>query len=104
MPVSAWEDDPESVANPQPIERPVPDLSVGPFSFTMQAPVDPIPPPDIYQADTTNFRIWAASEAARRGADFWTGIFQAAGLGGTTFQPGAPLPIILDEGLDLNAF
>jgi hypothetical protein len=104
MTVATWEDDPESVENPQPIQRPDPNLSAGPFSFTMQAPVDPLPPPDVYNVGTVNFRIWAASEAARRGADFWTGIFQGAGLGGKTWQPGAPLPIILDEGLDLNAF
>ena|SRR5271165_689552 len=104
MPVAAWEDDPASVPNPQPIQRPVPDLSAGLLSFTMQAPVDPLPPADVYDAGTLSFRIWAASEAARRGADFWTEIFQAAGLGGRTWQPGAPLPIILDEGADLNAF
>ncbi|HTW64789.1 MAG TPA: hypothetical protein VME17_09255 [Bryobacteraceae bacterium] len=104
MPIAAWEDDPNSIPNPQPVQLPNPDLSTGPFSFTMQAPVDPLPPPDIYSPGTLNFRIWAASEAARRGADFWTGIFQAAGLGGKTWQPGEPLPIILDEGPDLNAF
>ncbi|MBV8139844.1 MAG: hypothetical protein JO121_30045 [Deltaproteobacteria bacterium] len=104
MPVLAWEDDPASVSNPQPIQRPVPDLNKGPFSFTLQAPTVPLPPPDIYDVGTLNFRIWAASEAARRGADFWTGIFQGAGIGGKSWQPGAPLPIILDEGLDLNAF
>jgi len=103
MPVNAWEDDPASVPNPQPIQRPDPDLSVGPFSFIMKA-VDPVPPPDLFDVGTPNFRIWAASEAARRGADFWTGIFQKTGLGGKTWQPGAPLPIILDEGVDLNAF
>jgi hypothetical protein len=103
MPVNAWEDDPASVPNAQPIQRPDPDLSIGPFSFVMQAS-DPIPPPALYDVGTANFRIWAASEAARRGADFWTGIFRETGLGGRSFQPGATLPIILDEGLDLNAF
>jgi hypothetical protein len=104
MSVAAWEDDPASVQNPNPIERPVPDLTVGPFSFVMNAPVDPLPPADIYDVGTVNFRIWAASEAARRGADFWAQIFEVAGLGARTWEPGAPLPIILDEGADLNAF
>ena len=102
MPISSWEDDPASVPNPQPIERSNPDLSSGPFSLTIQAPISPAP--DIYQPGTPEFRFWAAAEAARRGADFWTGILQNTGLGGATWQPGAPLPIILDEGVDLNAF
>jgi hypothetical protein len=103
MPVNAWEDDPASVPDPKPIQRPDPVLSTRPFAFVMQA-TDPIPPPDLYNAGTPNFRIWAASEAARRGADFWTGIFRQTGLGGRAWQPGPTLPIILDEGVDLNAF
>jgi hypothetical protein len=70
----------------------------------MRAPVDPLPAAAVYDVGTVGFRIWAASEAARRGADFWTGIFQATGLAGRSWEPGPTLPIILDEGADLNAY
>lgn len=99
--VSAWEDDPSSVSGIQPIDRPIPDLSQAPLSFTITG--DFQPPADKYATGTPEFRYWTAAEALRRAGDFWSSVFQTAGVG-ATWEPGAPLPVVVDAGVDLNAF
>jgi hypothetical protein len=92
--VNAWEDDPGSGATP--ITRPVPDLAKKPLAFSFPKPT---PPPDQYHPGTSQFRYWTAAEALRRGADFW-----ASQVPLSTWEVGSTLKVILDEGVDLNAF
>src|SRR6185503_5361082 len=58
------------------------------------------PPPKIYQPGTSNFRFYACASALRRTADFWGPLAPS----GTRWVVGARLPVILDDGIDLNAF
>ena len=90
--VSAWEDDPGTGVR---LERPIPDLAK-PLAFTF--PAAPAPAGD-YAPGTPEFRYWTAAEALRRGADYWT-----ARTGLAQWEVGASLPVILDEGEDLNAY
>jgi hypothetical protein len=90
--VASWEDDPESgVAT----RRPVPDLSKKPLAYAF-AGAKPIA--RVYAEGTSQFRYWAAAEALRRGADFW-----AARIG-VGWEVGKTLKVMLDEGVDLNAY
>jgi hypothetical protein len=91
--INAWEDDPATGVL---VSRPVPNVAKTPLAFRFPQPA---PPPGIYQPGTSQFRFWTAAEALRRGADFW-----AARIPLTRWQPGAVLPVLLDEGVDLNAF
>jgi hypothetical protein len=95
--VLAWEDDPASMPNPAPIQRPVPNLANSRLAIRIQGNT---PPPRIYQRGTREFRFWVAAESLRRGADFWAGIVPA----NFRWMVGATLPVRLDEGIDLNAF
>jgi len=91
--VSAWEDDPGSgVRGP----RPVPNLATKPLAFTFPKPT---PPPKMYQPGTSEFRYWTAAEALRRGADFW-----AKRVPLSKWEVGQVLKVLLDEGVDLNAY
>jgi hypothetical protein len=54
----------------------------------------------IYDKGTPEFRYWAAAAALSRAANFWAEVVPA----GITWEPGAVLSVILDEGEDLNAF
>jgi hypothetical protein len=90
---NVWEDDPEPAVQ---TSRPTPVLSHKPLAFSFP---EPAPAPAIYDPGTPQFRYWTAAEALRRGADFWAPL-----LGVKVWQPGATLPVILDEGEDLNAF
>jgi hypothetical protein len=58
-----------------------------------------MPKPAIYQPGTSEFRFWTATEALRRGADFW-----AARVPLTKWEVGPVLKVLLDEGVDLNAY
>jgi hypothetical protein len=91
--INAWEDDPATGVL---VSRPVPNVGKTPLAFRFPRPA---PPPGIYQPGTAQFRFWTAAEALRRGADFW-----AARIPLTRWQPGPVLPVLLDEGVDLNAF
>src|SRR5262249_26338654 len=91
--VSAWEDDPATGVK---ITRPVPNLSKRPLAFAFPKPA---PRPAIYPPGTPEFRYWTAAEALRRGADFW-----AARVPLSQWEVGPVLKVILDEGLDLNAY
>jgi len=98
--VNGWQDDPgDSVPPAVPPElRPAPDLSIAPLR--MRIDVSPAPAPGAYQPGTPEFRYWAAAEALERGAAFWRQCLPE----GTTWQPGEELSVLLDEGVDFNAF
>jgi hypothetical protein len=91
--VSVWEDDPATGVL---VSRPVPNIGKTPLAYRFPSPG---PASGIYQPGTSQFRYWTAAEALRRGADFW-----ATRIPLTKWQVGATLPVLLDEGLDLNAY
>jgi hypothetical protein len=64
--------------------------------------IDVTRPPAVgaYEPGTPEFRYWSAAEALARGAAFWRQFLPE----GTTWQPGAELRVLLDEGVDFNAF
>src|SRR5882672_10384666 len=98
--VATWEDDPGDPRLQPPLDPvpvPTPNQAAQPLPFKIGGTT---PPPRIYQAGTANFRFYAAASALRRTADFWGSILPA----GTRWHVGARLPVILDDGVDLNAF
>jgi hypothetical protein len=99
--INAWENDPGNGASASGgplIQRPTPVLDAQPLPTKITHPASG-PPPSTFPPGTANFRYWTASEALRRGSDFWGSI--APGL---SWQVGAVLPVDLDRGVDLNAF
>src|SRR5215471_11922921 len=98
--VNAWQDDPGDSLPPAvpPELRAVPDLSIAPLR--MRIDVTRPPAAGAYQPGTPEFRYWSASEALARGAAFWRQFLPQ----GMTWQPGDELPVLLDEGVDFNAF
>ena len=98
--VNAWQDDPGDSLPPAvpPELRAVPDLSIAPLR--MRIDVTRPPAAGAYQPGTPEFRYWSASEALARGAAFWRQFLPQ----GMTWQPGGELPVLLDEGVDFNAF
>ena len=90
--VSVWEDDPEPGVR---VTRPLPDPAKRPlaYNFPGRAPTPGGAP------GTASFRYWTAAECLRRGADFW-----APRMPSGNWQPGASLRVLLDEGVDLNAY
>jgi len=94
--VSCWEDDPGVPAN-LPITVPAPNQSAPPLAFKIGGAS---PAPAVYPAGTANFRYYATAAALRRTADFWAPIIPSR----TNWHVGATLPVILDDGVDLNAF
>ncbi len=98
--VSCWEDDPgDPAAQPAlvPILVPAPNQAATPLPFKIGGTK---PSPQVYSTGTPKFRFWAAAGALRRTADFWGAILPA----GTRWQLGKLLPVLLDAGVDLNAF
>jgi hypothetical protein len=93
--IAAWEDDP--LSGGAPIRRPVPKLATAPLPLRIVATQ---PPAKVYAKGTPGFRHWAAAEALRRAADFWGGLLPSS----VTWQPGDPLRVHLDQGVDLNAY
>jgi hypothetical protein len=91
--VLAWEDDPQGNS---PVSVPTPDAAERPLAFRFPTPA---PAAGQYPLGTASFRYWVAVEALRRGADFWS-----SGIPGGTWQVGSVLPVLLDEGEDLNAY
>jgi len=91
--VLSWEDDPQGNT---PVSVPSPDPAEKPLAFRFPTPA---PAAGQYPLGTASFRYWVAVEALRRGADFWS-----PGIPGGTWQVGAALPVLLDEGEDLNAY
>lgn len=97
--VACWEDDPGDSLHPAvtPITVPAPNQSAQPLPFKIGGTA---PPVQVYNAGTPNFRYYAAAAALRRTSDFWGSIIGA----GATWNVGKTLPVILDDGVDLNAF
>jgi len=98
--VSCWEDDPGDPVGqppPAPIVVPTPTQSAAPLPFKIAGAT---PSAQVYPPGTPGFRFWAAVCALRRTADFWGAILPS----GTKWQLGKRLPVILDDGVDLNAF
>ena len=91
--ISAWDTDPEGGVV---VPCPVPDIGKTPLAYRFPRPA---PKPAPYQPGTAQFRYWTAAEALRRGADFW-----AARVPLTKWEVGPVLKVLLDEGVDLNAF
>lgn len=91
--VLAWEDDPQGNT---PVSVPTPDPAEKPLAFRFPTPA---PTAGQYPLGTASFRYWVAVEALRRGADFWS-----PGIPGGNWQVGSVLPVLLDEGEDLNAY
>jgi len=99
--VNAWTNDPGSGAKPdggKKIKRPAPKLATMPLALAIENPAT-APKAALYAAGTAGFRYWTAAEALRRAADYWGAV-----LPGVSWQPGATLPIDLDQGQDLNAY
>jgi hypothetical protein len=90
--ISVWEDDPETGVQ---VARPLPDPSKSPLAYDFPAKA----PAPGGKPGTPSFRYWTAAEALRRGADFW-----ATRVPSGRWQVGASLPVLLDEGTDLNAY
>src|SRR6516165_572198 len=91
--VRVWEDDPGSGVL---VERTTPNPARRPLAYSFPRPM---PKPAIYQPGTPEFRFWTAAEALRRGADFW-----AARVPLAKWEVGPVLKVLLDEGVDLNAY
>src|SRR5690348_17211944 len=91
--VTVWQDDPESSLALVQVEAP--DLGQPPLPLQIAG----APAPALYDPNTAEFRYWDAAAALKRGAVFWGSLAP-----GIAWQPGASLPVILDGGVDLNAF
>ncbi|UAJ12301.1 hypothetical protein [Polymorphobacter megasporae] len=74
----------------------MPDIAHTPLAFRFPKPA---PPAATYAQNTKEFRYWTAAEALRRGADFWAVVVPL-----TAWELGKTLPVLLDEGQDLNAY
>ncbi len=92
--INAWPDDPSSGLLM--FQAPVPDLMAGPLKFHINGTQYPA---QTYDPGTDEFRFWNAAVALRRGGDFWAPLLNVP-----QWQPGAVLPVGLDEGEDLNAY
>jgi len=91
--VTVWQDDPESRLALVQVEAP--DLGQPPLPLQIAG----APAPALYDPNTAEFRYWDAAAALKRGAVFWGSLAP-----GIAWQPGDSLPVILDGGVDLNAF
>jgi len=100
--INAWEQDPGSGAEPGGgalLQRPVPQTGANPFPTSITGSAAPV---DNYSPGTVGFRYWAAADALRRASDFWGSL-----LGNHAWNKAikdSVLPVILDEGVDLNAY
>jgi hypothetical protein len=97
--ILAWEDDPGvPPVLRSPIARPEPNLNQGSLKVAITTPAPAVAQ---YQPGTAEFRYYTCADALARAAEFWNGL-----LGGTTWEPtnGPVLPVVLDEGVQLNAF
>ncbi|MDI1480339.1 hypothetical protein [Polyangium sp. y55x31] len=99
--VDAWQDDPGAGANPVGgalVTRPTPNTEKGPFPTKIQGKP---PIAKRYDRGSAEFRYWVAASALRRASDFWGEI-----LPNGTWQTnvGPTLNVVLEEGVDLNAY
>ncbi len=99
--VRGYETDPGSGANPTGgplITTAIPNpASPAPALHLQAAPA----PAGMYSPGTPQFRYWDAAEAACRARNMWHAY---AGLASWNPAVGAALPVLLDQGIDLNAF
>jgi len=79
------------------IGRPQPHISAGKLALTINGTA---PPAKTYAQGTANFRYWNAADALARVVSFWSQVLPA----NSTWGPGAPLKVLLDNGDDLNAY
>lgn len=93
--ILAWEDDP--ISGLPPINRPVPNLGAAPFATRIMGTA---PPAKTYSVGTKEFRYWAAADALRRASDFWGSLIAKGKWQGNRDS----LSVLLDEGVDLNAY
>src|SRR5215469_10986745 len=93
--IAVWEDDPTSGLRL--ITVPAPDLSAPPLPLQITGDQ---PVAQLYDPGTSEFRYWDAAAGLSRGTSFWGALAPA----GTTWEPGGSLAVILDAGVDLNAF
>ena len=105
--ISAWENDPFSQAVPTeppllatPVLRPVPRLNPK-APLPIRITTHPPKPAGAFSPGTPEFRYWTAAEALRRGADFWN---KSSGAKKWFSSVGKILPVVLDAGVDFNAF
>jgi hypothetical protein len=99
--VRGWEDDPGAPeAGLKPISRPAPQLGSGPLPVAV-AVHGRAPAAKLYSPGTAEFRYWAAGEALRRAADFWSST--APGLSWFS-TVGDRLEAQLDVGEEFNAY
>src|SRR5262249_49563447 len=97
------EQDPGSLDKPDGgilLPRPLPDTEKPPFSTKIS---EKAPPADHYHVGTAAFRHWACADALRRASDFWGKILGKTHKWNAAIK-GNVLPVILDEGVDLNAY
>jgi hypothetical protein len=90
--IQVWEDDPGSGVL---ASTGLPDPKRQPLGYQFPSPA-PAPSGD---SNSAAFRYWTAAEALRRGADFW-----APKVATGQWQVGPVLPVLLDQGIDLNAY
>lgn len=98
--VAVWEDDPgDPTLQPAlaPVTIAAPDPAAQPLPFKIKSAK---PTAKVYPPGTANFRYYAAASALRRTADFWGAMVPA----GTRWRVGNTLGVVLDDGVDLNAF
>jgi hypothetical protein len=97
--IRAWENDPGAPDAPYaPIARPRPALDATPLALEIAGPA----PAGRDVPGTAAFRYWATAEALRRASDHWAAVIGPA----ARWHPavGAALPVVLDGGVDLNAY
>ena len=95
--INAWEDDPQSTAAAEPVERPVPDLSHPGLGLSI---VGRQPSARVYPTGTPGFRYWNAADSLARAVACWSRVVP----GGARWHTGRPLVVDLDAGDDLNAY
>jgi hypothetical protein len=95
--IAAWEDDPQSASNVEPVTRPAPALVQPRLGLSL---VGPEPPARVYEHGTRGFRYWNAADSLGRGVGYWGRILPAD----ARWHAGRPLIVDLDAGVDLNAY
>jgi hypothetical protein len=95
--IAAWEDDPHSSSDAEPVGRPVPDLSHPGLGLAM---VGETPAARVYPRDSRGFRYWTAADALARAVRYWSRVVPD----GVRWHNARPLIVDLDAGDDLNAY
>ena len=95
--IAAWEDDPHTSTDADPVRRPVPTLDHSGLGLSM---VGRQPAARIYPAGSPGFRYWTAADALARAVGYWSGVVPD----GVRWHLGRPLVVDLDAGYDLNAY